>query len=133
MRWVLLSLIVAQAMAARSITIVVTDEKRAPIEGATVDYAGGQLFGPGTDRQGRISIETTGTVAVVRKAGYRSALLRLSQDAFDVVLPVSRRSLAECPPTVTCTLSSLCLPSRTDIGEVGTSSDIDYHEQFLHD
>jgi hypothetical protein len=56
------------------ISAVVVDVEENPVEGASIDHAGKQR--PITDANGRFELDTNAPIFVIRKPGFRSALVR---------------------------------------------------------
>jgi len=98
-------LLLAQA---RHVSAVVVDPEGKPVAEAWIDHAGFGTRGPRaprTDSEGRFALDTRAPVVVIRKAGFRSEVLR-TPDASEVRITLQKavgvRALQVCSYCKTC-------------------------------
>lgn len=88
----------SSVIAQRTISGRVTDEAGQPIAEAHIDYTGDVFEEFQTDGQGRFTVATKAPAIVIRKAGYRSELAKLSSSEIRVTLHSEpRTSFPTCP------------------------------------
>jgi len=119
-----------------SVAGVVVDQQGKPLAEVDVDYAENQQRGNRTGAQGRFSLETRSPALVLRKPGYRSALLR-TQDATNVrvILQSDSRRFPNCTnggeyESLTRWYASFGFPRISGIEAGRQSQDIDYGMRY---
>jgi hypothetical protein len=117
---------------ARHITGVVVDPDGKPVLEASIDHSNDYLHSYLTDADGRFELDTRAPVLVVRKAGFRSELVRTKEATVRVTL----QRLSETRPFPMCSDTgkycgsgnwgaSFQFPKTSGIKESGEGHDID--------
>jgi hypothetical protein len=69
---------------ARHITGVVLDQDGKPVDGARIDHTADGFRAHATDADGKFAVDTKAPLIVIRKAGYRSEIVRTKEAVSDV-------------------------------------------------
>ena len=119
---------------ARHITGVVVDPEGKPVVEARIDHTNQRRQAYQTDSEGRFELETTAPILVVRKAGFRSELVR-TQDTTEARVTLQELSGNRLFPTCSNTGqydgihgwgASFEFPTISDVKASPQGQDIDY-------
>jgi hypothetical protein len=119
---------------AKHITGVVIDPDGKPVVGARIDHTNQRSQAYQTDSEGRFELETTAPILVVRKAGFRSELVR-TQDTTEARVTLQKLSGNRLFPTCSNTGqydgiqgwgASFEFPTISDVKASPQGQDIDY-------
>ena len=129
---VLLNLLATPAWSkSRFFDLTVRDSKGGPVSGASVE--GGAYPWPQTDRIGRVGVTSDATKLIVRKPGYKSAVVSLENLAtaiLSVSLQPSFRRASGCPAATEFKggqFGKLSFPDMSRLTYIPGTTDIDFH------